>query len=119
MKQAKTVGSAILVLGLLAMTGSAHAISRYNSLSLTCHAAQNLLAQQGAVIFRYPAKSNPSLTRYNRFVEHGGYCAHGEAAVPGSVPTADRKSCPMLYCRQRNDDGFGFRPPAYKNGLAN
>lgn len=119
MKPEKLVRSSILLLGLLAMTGSAHAISRYNSLSLTCHAAQNLVAQQGAVIFRYPAKSNPSLTRFNRFVEHGGYCAHGEVAVVGSVPTSDRNSCRLLYCRQSTDDGFGFRPRAHKNGLAN
>lgn len=90
-----------------AMTASAEAVSRYNSMNHSCGKAQSLVAREGAVIFRYPSRSNPSLTLYDRFVRHGGYCAHAQEAAPMAIPTADRRSCPLLHCRQStHDDDF-------------
>ena len=87
--------------------GDAHAISRYNSKSVTCHKAHQLIARQGAVIFRYPSRRNPELILYNRFVAHGGLCAFGEQPALQSVPTADRASCRLIFCAQRNGRGGG------------
>lgn len=99
------------VLGALTMllwvSGDASAISRYNSKSVTCHQAHELIASQGAVIFRYPSKRNPGLTLYNRFVAHAGKCAFGEQPALQSVPTADRSSCRLIFCSQRNGRGGG------------
>lgn len=66
--------------------GTAEAISRYNSRSLSCAKARALVHRQGAVIFRYRSTRNPSLTLYDRFVAHGGHCAWGEVAAPKSIP---------------------------------
>lgn len=83
--------------------GTAEAISRYNSRSLSCAKARALVHRQGAVIFRYRSTRNPSLTLYDRFVAHGGHCAWGEVAAPKSIPTASGR-CTLLACRQRIDD---------------
>lgn len=98
-----------LAVTLLSLT-SANAISRYNSNSVTCHQAHKLVAKEGAVIFRYPSNRNPSLTLYNRFVASAGKCAFGEQAALQSIPTADRKSCRMVVCAQRNGRGGGRKP---------
>lgn len=91
-------------------SSTAEAISRYYSTSMSCPAARSLVAQEGAVIFRYPSARNPSLTLYDRFVAHGGYCAYGEYAGPKAVPTTSG-SCTLLACLQQPDDSspFGFR----------
>ncbi|MEX0347463.1 MAG: hypothetical protein AB3N20_21250 [Rhizobiaceae bacterium] len=100
-----------LFLGLivLAVTStSAEAISRYNSTSMSCSKAKAIVRSQGAVIFRYPSRRNPSLTLYDRFVAHGGLCAFGETAAPKSVPTRSG-NCRLIACLQRNDGRGGHR----------
>ena len=89
---------------MLAAAGSAHAINRYNSTTMTCQKAQTLVSQQKAVIFRYPSARKPSLTLYDRFVKHGGLCNFGEFAAPIGIPTKNVKSCPMLRCISKPDD---------------
>lgn len=106
----------MISMAVLMTAGTANAISRYNSTSMSCSTARSLVANEGAVIFRYPASRNPSLTLYDRFVRHGGYCAYGEYAGPKAVPTTTG-SCTLLACLERSDDGFIFRQH-YNNGRA-
>ena len=102
MRRMVLIGAAIA-----AMTAQAEAISRYNSMNYSCREARSITAREGAVIFRYPSANNPNHTLYDRFVAHGGYCAHGEAAVPLAIPTADRAACGLLRYRQSTlDDDF-------------
>ena len=93
-----------LTIALAAAAAPAHAISRYNSLDMSCAQAQSAVAREGAVIFRYPSRRNPSLTRYDRYVQHAGFCAAGEYAANAWIPTADRAQCFVRDCKQINYD---------------
>jgi hypothetical protein len=77
----------------------AHAISRYNSMSMSCRAAQAHILREGAVILRYRSARNPNLPLYDRYVSDGGMCALGEGAVVDTVPTRDNPRCVVLKCR--------------------
>lgn len=86
----------------------AHAISRYNSESIDCADAQSRVKREGAVIFRYKSKRNPSLTRYDRYVLHRGYCAFNEYAANAWVPTRDRAECFVRNCKPISYREFRF-----------
>lgn len=87
----------------LVMTAtSAHAISRYQSTSLSCSAIQANIAREGAVILRYKSERNPSLTLYDRYVKHGGFCSSGEYLKLEEVPARDTRQCLVYRCFQRN-----------------
>lgn len=105
-----------LAAGLLLVAGQAEAISRYNSTSMSCAGVQQTIKAEGAAIMRYPGTTNPSLTRYDRYVAHGGFCSFGEVAKYTYIPTADAASCQVLHCVTPNFDddrlfhrhGFGI-----------
>ncbi|WP_040676686.1 hypothetical protein [Nitratireductor pacificus] len=94
----------VLVTGVLAFTGQAEAISRYNSTAMSCAAVQGRIAAEGAAIMRYRSQRNPSLTLYDRYVAHGYLCPAGHRAVRSHIPTADRASCPVLHCKPEMRD---------------
>lgn len=95
---------------LLAASLPAHAISRYDSQSLTCNQAQSIVDGEGAAILRYRSERNPSLPLYDRYVRNRAFCQLSEYAASDWVPTADTRSCPMLKCQETNfdDDFFGY-----------
>jgi hypothetical protein len=99
--------STVLTLALLAAS-QAHAISRYNSESMSCGEAQSRVIEEGAVILRYHSQRNPSLTLYDRYVAHRGFCRMDEYAKAAWVPTADTPSCPVYTCEPQNFDDFPF-----------
>lgn len=80
---------------------SANAISRYNSMSLTCAQVKAIVSSEGAVIIRYPSKHTRGLTLYNRFVKNARWCQPDEYAARKSIPTADQNSCRLRYCKVR------------------
>lgn len=88
--------------------GPAQAISRYNSQSLSCAQAQSRVQHEGAVIFRYQSKRTPTLTRYDRFVLHGGFCAANEYAANAWIPTSDRSECFVRSCKPILYEDFQF-----------
>ena len=88
----------------------AHAISRYNSTSLSCGEAKAIIRSEGAAIMRWTSNRNPGLPLYGRFVYHDGFCPESYRAETSWVPTADRNSCPLLECKPFSpDDDFIFR----------
>lgn len=89
----------VLVSLLVLAAFPAHAISRYNSMSMSCAAARNLIAREGAVILRYHSARHPNLPLYDRYVSDGGMCALGEGAAVDTVPTRDNPHCAVLKCR--------------------
>ena len=90
----------LIVSSLLVLTAfPAHAISRYNSMSMTCAAAQQRIVQEGAVILRYRSARHPNLTLYNRYVADARFCTLGEGTVVDAVPTRDNPQCIVLMCR--------------------
>lgn len=86
----------------------AHAISRYNSESMSCRQAQSAVQAEGAVIFRYRSLRNPSLTRYDRYVRHDGYCQWNEYAANAWVPTRDTGECFVRNCKPRSYNRGGL-----------
>ena len=81
------------------------AISRYNSESMSCQAAQDVVQREGAVILRYPSKQVPGLELYDRYVANTAYCDPDRYAKQEYVPTADTRHCVVLACAQRSDEG--------------
>jgi hypothetical protein len=100
----------LIALAAVTLAGPAHAISRYNSESMTCASVQATLEREGAAILRYRSARNPNLTLYDRYVSNGRFCSGGETAVNAWVPTRDRTECFVRVCKSLDfDDRFGFR----------
>ncbi|MBL8584099.1 MAG: hypothetical protein JNL61_17970 [Rhizobiaceae bacterium] len=100
-----------LVLAVLILPAEAHAISRYNSTTMSCDRIRATIANEGAVILRYKSTRNPSLQLYGRYVANWRMCDSGETTEFAYVPSADRKSCPVLKCVVVDlDDEFILRP---------
>ncbi len=101
--------TALLALCLSLLSVEAQAISRYNSTSMTCNQVKAAVRGEGAVILRWRSKNN-GIQRYGRFVANGSFCASGLRAERSSVPSSDRKSCPVLECKYFDpDDRFIYR----------
>jgi hypothetical protein len=81
------------------------AIARYNSESMSCQAAQNLVQREGAVILRYPSDQVRGLELFDRYVADTAYCDPDRYAKQEYIPTSDTKHCIVLACAQRSDDG--------------
>ncbi len=104
----KRFAIAILI---LATASPALAISRYNSLSMTCDAARQAIRSQGAVILRYPSERVKNMTLYDRYVRNSDFCDANEFADRAVVRTRDAQSCPVLVCAPMNKlDGLLFVP---------
>jgi hypothetical protein len=94
-------GSMKIVLAALllaAVSGEAHAISRYSSTKMSCNSIRATVQAEGAAIFRW--KQQPDLDRFDRLVAHTGYCLWGELATPTDIPSADSKHCMVLNCQR-------------------
>ena len=100
--------SILIALCLMLMSLEAHAISRYNSTSMSCGEIKATVRGEGAVILRW--RGNSGIQRYGRFVAHGGFCESGTRAETSYVPSADRRSCAVRECKYYDpDDEFIFR----------
>ncbi|MGG6895436.1 MULTISPECIES: hypothetical protein [Rhizobium] len=95
----------IILLGLLIASAStpALAISRYNSMSMTCAEAKATINRERAVIMRYPARRTSKMTLYDRYVADSRACDVGYYADQDYLPTKDRASCPVYICRPTSD----------------
>ena len=58
----------------------AHAITRYNSTSMSCEEVRATIRRDGAAIMRYRSPRNPSLQLYGRYVRDDRFCQQEEAA---------------------------------------
>jgi hypothetical protein len=100
--------SVLVLSAILIACGPAHAIKRVNVTTLSCQQAKDLVAKEGAVIFRYPSKRNASLILFDRFVAHSGFCSIKERAKPKTVPSASG-SCRLRICKRDTLTPFGGR----------
>lgn len=88
----------------------AQAISRYETASMSCGEVKATLRGEGAAILRWRSRTSPGLVRYGRFVANRSFCESGTRAETVYVPTADRRSCPVLECHYYDpDDDVLFR----------
>lgn len=90
------------------LVGEAHAISRYTSTSMSCAQAQSVIRNEGAAILRWRSPTS-GVQRYDRFVLNDDFCGVDEEATSTSVPTADRKSCPLYNCQMIVPDEYFFK----------
>ncbi len=86
----------VLLLSLSALP--AHAISRYQSTSMTCDAIRAAVSREGAAILRYESKRVKGLPLYGRYVRDRGQCRMDEYAKRQFVPARDTDRCPVLAC---------------------
>jgi hypothetical protein len=99
----------LMATGLVLLSAEAHAISRYNSTSMSCNEIRATIRAEGAVILRWRSDSgNP---RFGRFVYHGGFCESGTRAEISYIPSSDRSSCLVRECKYFDpDDDIIFFP---------
>ncbi|MGC4026346.1 MAG: hypothetical protein QM744_15070 [Mesorhizobium sp.] len=91
--------------GLMTLTiGEAQAISRYQTMSMSCAQVQATVNREGAVILRWQSRNTPGLPLYGRYVSDGRFCKLGEVTDFESVPTADNPSCTVKQCIQPDND---------------
>lgn len=90
--------AALAILLVLVTAFPSMAINRYQSTSLSCSEIKDRIANQGAVILRYPGRMNPSLTVYDRFVVNRSQCSSHEVAERLGIPAADTRSCKVSRC---------------------
>lgn len=95
----------IALLTMLAAATPASAISRYNSLELTCEEARARVLEEGAVILRYPSTRVKGMTLYDRYVTRNALCSPHEYAARAYVPTRDAANCPVLNCQSFEPEG--------------
>lgn len=96
-----------VLLAALAMTliaGEASAISRYQTMRMSCDDVRATLRDEGAAILRWRSKRNPTLPVYGKYVSDGRFCEMGEVATFASVPTADDNSCDVRKCIRRDHE---------------
>lgn len=94
----------LMTLTLMLASTSAFAISRYNSLNYSCAHIKSIIADEGAVILRYPSTRVPGLTLYDRYVKHAGYCYGPDVKNRTYVPSADMEKCRVYNCKPRSND---------------
>ena len=89
----------------LMFAGEAAAISRYQTNSMSCARVQAALNSDGEAILRYPARDNPSLQLYDRYVRDRTFCSSSQRADLKSVPAADTQSCRVRKCVRASGSG--------------
>ena len=87
----------LIALSLLLVSFEAHAISRYNSTSMSCGEIKATVRGEGAVILRW--RGNSGTQRYGRFVAHGGFCESRHAG--GNLLRAVGRPQVMLGARMQ------------------
>jgi hypothetical protein len=100
----------LIALGLSLVSFEAGAISRYNSTSMSCAEVRATIRAEGAAIMRW--RSARGVQRYGRYVASDRFCPSAEIAEWSYIPSADRKSCGVLECKQyspEDDDFFWLR----------
>lgn len=115
--KSKSIRNALSIAAVLAATlgasaGSAHAISRVETMKNDCSAIRATLIREGAAILRYTSKRG--LPLYDRYVSSSLMCESPSVGVWARVPARDTKSCRVIRCDPHagnDDDGLlNFRP---------
>ncbi|RFC67626.1 hypothetical protein DY251_11180 [Mesorhizobium denitrificans] len=88
--------------------GQANAISRYQTMRMSCAQVQATVNREGAVILRWQSRNTPGLPLYGRYVSDRRFCKLGEVTSFESVPTADNPSCTVKQCVQPDYDNMRF-----------
>ena len=93
----------LFALGLTVVAADAHAISRYETLRMTCGEVQAVLRNEGAAILRYRSKRT-GVPLYGRYVYTSFFCDISQYADWKYVPTADDPNCQVKQCEYYDTD---------------
>jgi hypothetical protein len=96
-----------IVIAALLLAGDAYAIERYQTTSMSCARVQAALDSQGQAILRYPARNNPSLVLFDRYVRDRTFCSSSQRADLQSVPAADTPNCGVRKCVRASGSASG------------
>lgn len=110
MKKVAVARTFLIAVSFLSAAEQAHAISRYNSLSMSCAEARATVQREGAAILRYPSKRVAGMTLYDRAVRNRAQCGNYEVADLKSLPTSDDPKCMIRVCVPKTDDDWWLRP---------
>jgi len=94
----------LAAVGLVALAGQAQAISRYQSMSMSCSEVKSAVRSEGAVILRWQSKTAANVPRYDRFVSDSTQCSPNEVAAWAYVPTQDSRACMVKKCELGEPD---------------
>ena len=94
----------LLAFGLVVTAADAHAISRYNSTSMSCAKVQATIRHDGAAIMRYTSKRTPGLPLYGRYVANRRFCDVDEYTDSVVIRAGDTDRCPVLECKRIDFD---------------
>ncbi|CAN7246191.1 hypothetical protein [Rhizobium sp. LjRoot258] len=101
----------VVVVAFVIVASPALAISRYNSLTMSCQAARAAIHNEGAVILQYPSKRVPGMTLFDRYIRNSNYCDANKYAEWTTIPTKDNPRCRVLNCQNiDNLDGMFIIP---------
>lgn len=85
-----------IILPVLLMAWEASAVSRYETMSMSCSQVQARVQSDGAAILHYPGAGGFDL--FDRYVRDRTYCTSTQRAQARSVPARDTRSCPVNRC---------------------
>lgn len=88
----------LLAVAMTFVASEASAISRYQTMRMSCDQVQATLYDEGAAILRWRSTRDSSLPIYGKYVSDRRFCELGEVTTFATVPTADDRSCNVKKC---------------------
>lgn len=92
----------IAAAGLLAT--NAMAMSSYDAKSVSCGTVHEKIAQEGAVVLKYPSHQ-PGVMMYNRYISNATMCIGQGGASRTSIAVSDDPKCPVVACNTTTGKG--------------
>ncbi|TCR76759.1 MULTISPECIES: hypothetical protein [Rhizobium/Agrobacterium group] len=92
----------IAAVGLLAT--NAMAMSSYDAKSVSCGTVHQKIAQEGAVVLRYPSH-HPGMMMYNRYVTNSTMCVGQGGSSRTTIAVSDDLKCPVMTCNTTTGKG--------------
>ncbi len=89
----------MLMMSILLLPASAHAIARYNVDRMSCQQVHAIVQRDHAAILRYRSPRT-GLILYDRYVSDSRFCPSYTSPVRDYVRTADDPACPVYHCVQ-------------------
>ena len=84
----------LLAVGLVFVVGDAYAITRYNSISMSCAKVQETILRDGAAIMRWRSARN-GMQLYGRYVADGSFCESSTLPEWQSIPAGIPETAPF------------------------
>lgn len=107
-----------VALPIVIIATSVHAVPKYTSSRMKCEAVQATVREHGRVILTYPSQRLKGQRLYDTYVANGRFCRPGEVIKTATVPSADRRNCPVRQCEPNDRQHESDRPDQGPNDPA-